>query len=408
MKKMKIICLKCNKLVKTEKGIKIHITTMHKRKRKTRKRQIRYAVKRIKKSIPQLQIVYNQTLENKQSIEEQIEETKELMRNLEKEYMQMRISREEFRQKLIDYRQTLHMLELRKQKEEKNKNETQKTILQKTWEPISSSKKLLSTEPKTSMEKKTRIQLEEFLKKQVNGISNSKRMRELEERIIELLNVFGLESKEVSKVSYNGIEEMISRFEELSRLVNLVYSEISNRTPIKQKEEKILPGTVEQEKKQEAKQEQKTTAISKTEINQIRQKAIPIKQIEPEINQKTTAITKIETKKIEPEKHEFGSRGIEKGAPKTIKEIAIKQPAKAVQAYTITTDLDKLLDFVKSRKQTTISIASKELGIKQSLLENYAQTLEEGCLIRTSIPPIGSMKLFDIEPESKKKKEQEE
>lgn len=101
-----------------------------------------------------VQVMYREIESQKKNIESEIKKNTELMKYLEHEFLTRKISEQMFTQKMFEYREKLHILNL-----EKKELENQKDELRETKEHIPAA-------PKISLDELSTSNIEELLKKQ--------------------------------------------------------------------------------------------------------------------------------------------------------------------------------------------------------------------------------------------------
>jgi len=93
------------------------------------------------------------------------------------------------------------------------------------------------------------------------------------------------------------------------------------------------------------------------------------------------------------------------------KKEEIKAIAKEISKHKIVTDFDKVLSFIRKKGKTTPIDIGKKFGLKKKRLNEILEVLEENKLIVLSYPPIGSVRVLDVNyvpPKKKKAKNNKE
>lgn len=139
------------------------------------------------------------------SVDEEIKETKDLMKNLEKQYLKQEISEDQFKSKLSDLKQKLYLLELRKKKEGKGK----KVIgLREVSMPVS--------------RKIKEGKVDSLIEQKLSGKVNENKIDEIERNIHTAMKKHDISEKEVSE-SIKSIDKgnLVEGFDRLLDLLEL-------------------------------------------------------------------------------------------------------------------------------------------------------------------------------------------
>ena len=192
-------------------------------------------------------------------------------------------------------------------------------------------------------------EMQRFLEKRF-GKSDRQKLESLEEKVQELMKRFHLSEREAeAEISKLDNSKVLGNFDKLIDLIEL---------------------------------EQKTQRLMQEHLELEKQKKLQAE-----------------------EKPEFGT-GFEPGMPKGKKE-EVKAIVAELEKHRIVTDFDQLLELVQRRGRVSEKEASAELQIPRERIRQCIDILEDSGLVRVEIPPIGPVRIFDLNyiPPKKQKKE---
>ena len=168
-------------------------------------------------------------------LDEQSFYTREMMKNLEKEFYRQHITEKELRERMLDYRQQLHLQELRKKKLEEAKAKGVTEVAKESAVPgVTAGSVVGKTDWRQMIESKA------------TGKVNEEKLSELESKMAELVEKNHISKKELEKdIASLDENKLLADFDKLINLMELEHQAKKMHEEPKQKVETIEPNRKE-------------------------------------------------------------------------------------------------------------------------------------------------------------------
>ena len=348
------------------------------KKEKAKEKPLRIVAERVEilppKEKKQAEAIEYPSIELKEgelNIEEQIDFVKEKIKHLKTQFYKRGIDEDEFKKKMFDYNEELHLLESEKSKGKKAINAAM----------------LGKIAPEKSF--KNKVEKERIIERIIERApSQSRRMPSPE--IVEKGGIitFGGKEDEEPRIERHIEPEIITLGEGIEKEKDF--------PSLRQTIERKIAGKVDNERLKSI----------ESKIDQLmRQYNISEKEIKSEVERldagqivkdfdKLVNLIELEhkaSKLSEPVSYNpFDQREQQK-----IKKEEAKTVIKEIQKHRIVTDLDRILGFVKENRTATVKDLSTKLNMDRKRIAENAEILEKHGLVRLEYPPIGEMRVYD-------------
>ena len=294
-----------------------------------------------------VKVIYSQMQDHKRDIDKEIEKIKALMDYCEKDYLKRKISEKEYRQKMLEYKEKIHILQIEKKDLENQKEELNTTanniqdVVSVNLDQIANTKNLeqLMIKQQQTLEKIATQSLAlqkhqeeaEFAKKKLENVPDSQK-----------INLF-LHEKATGKIDEEKLINVEGRLSNLMEKHNISEEDIE-REMRKQAPHKVV-GSVD--------------------------KLVDMLELEKKAN----SAEKIET-------------AMKVSSPiKRIKEI--KGIATDVKKHRIITDFDKVLMYILEKGKEDFGKIAKKVGMSRSRVDECCVILQKEGQIEIVYPTIG-------------------
>ncbi len=225
-----------------------------------------------KKALGGVKTIYRDMQSEKETVEKEIGQTKELMNYLEHDFLRRKINEDMFRKKMFEYREKLHVLSMEKKELLNQKNTLKKTAeqiapvsleevsetsnlekllerQQQTLEKIASQRPTViisgaGGKPLNSKQQAAFIQdalrgkasekIEKLLQEKAKGTIDEKKLGEVEGKISELMEKYGVSEHEIEEtISDTSTENLV---QSINKLVNIIELDRKANQQLKQGE----------------------------------------------------------------------------------------------------------------------------------------------------------------------------
>ncbi|MDO8538141.1 MAG: hypothetical protein Q7S21_04605 [archaeon] len=329
---------------------------------------------------------FEATKDGELNIQEQIDFANEKIKHLKTQFYKRAVSEEEFRKKMFDYNEEIHLLEI-----EQKKGKTTINLSKLGRQSIdaaaigSIASQMFKEKEKNSKEKIVERIIERSPRKRSSSLpevvekggiitfggkeeeekdtETFVRQRETEAPEIITLNESGknnsavkrfIESKAAGKIDNDRLQHIESKIDQLMKQYNI------SETEIKSEVERLDAGQL-------------------------------VKDFDKLIN-----LIELEHKANSLVQQPISYNPFDKTEQQLIKKQEVKSIIKEVQMHRIVTDLDRILSFVKENRTVSLKDINQKLNIDRKRITENAEILEKHGLIKIEYPPVGDMRLSDV------------
>ncbi|MFH1545650.1 MAG: hypothetical protein ABIE23_06225 [archaeon] len=331
--------------------------------------------------------------QQERDVDLEIEKMKERIKNLRMAYFKREVTEQEYRQKMYDYKEELHLLEVEnkrigERKKEEEKRKAAEPAKEEVRERVPEREGVETPRREMSEDDSRRLKaLDTFRKEFTAGPSSAPSTTVSPEPKEFDLGKFERKAPEDEKEG-TEIEKKISQIIEKKGVVGKVGE--TRLKKMEKKAEKLMS-------KYHIPEEEMEEAISKLGTKKLLadfDKLINLMELE----HKTHEL--VEVVKPEKEKSYIGS------ARPAVKE-EVKGVIRDIRKYRIITAFDKILSLVNQKGIAREKELVRELGMKKERVMECCEILKENGLLKIEYPPIGDTKIIskNYVPKKEKKKE---
>lgn len=302
------------------------------------------------KAVGGIKIIYSNISKQNEDINEKIRDVNHLMKTLETEYLKRRITDQEFRMRMLDHREKLKLLKLKKRDIAKQKKELKETTEKIRGVPgyeiipadLDSIAKFEVPEDVIIKKEKVGARLGKVVEKvEAAGAKPARALAPTRVRRI-------LEEKARGKINESRLLEIEEKIDRLMKTYNVPQTEIERRIE----------------------------DIDTTKVIDSFNKLINLIELEHK------------AKEIEASK----PVGMPKAFTETAKEVEkIKGMAIELKKHRIVTDFDRIISLVNKRGKIKLGEIAKNLNISKKRAEECCNLLEEEGLVEIEYPAIGDV-----------------
>ncbi|MDO8627086.1 MAG: hypothetical protein Q7K42_01345, partial [Candidatus Diapherotrites archaeon] len=326
---------------------------------------------------------FEQPKDGELNIREQIDFANEKIKHLKTQFYKRAVSEEEFRKKMFDYNEEIHLLEIEQKKgkttinpsklgrqsvdsaaigtlasqmfKEKEKNSKEKIVERIIERPA---RKRISSSPEVV--EKGGIITFGGKEEEEKDIETFVRQRETEEPEIITLQEGGrdssavkrfIESKAAGKIDNDRLQNIESKIDQLMKQYNISETEIRSE-------------------------------VERLDAGQL------VKDFDKLIN-----LIELEHKANSLAQQPISYNPFDKSEQQQIKKQEVKSIIKEVQMHRIVTDLDRILSFVKENRTVSLKDLNQKLNIDRKRITENAEILEKHGLVKIEYPPVGDMRI---------------
>jgi len=331
--------------------------------------------------------------QQERDVDLEIEKMKERIKNLRMAYFKREVTEQEYRQKMYDYKEELHLLEVEnkrigERKKEEEKRKAAEPAKEEVRERVPEREGVETPRREMSEDDSRRLKaLDTFRKEFTAGPSSAPSTTVSPEPKEFDLGKFERKAPEDEKEG-TEIEKKISQIIEKKGVVGKVGE--TRLKKMEKKAEKLMS-------KYHIPEEEMEEAISKLGTKKLLadfDKLINLMELE----HKTHELVEV----VKPEK-EKSYIGVTRPA---VKE-EVKGVIRDIKKYRIITAFDKILSLVNQKGIAREKELVRELGMKKERVMECCEILKENGLLKIEYPPIGDTKIIskNYVPKKEKKKE---
>lgn len=324
--------------------------------------------------------------EGELNIAEQISFVKEKIKHLKTQFYKRGIDEEEFRKKMFDYNEELHLLEVEQKKGKKTINPA---LLGKSFDSAAIGS--IASE----MFKQKQQPRERIIERVIERPSAKKTIISKPE-VIEKGGIITFGGKEEEK----DVETFVRREKEFEPEIISLGEENSkaNSESLRFAIERKAAGKVDVERLKSIESKidtlMKQYNISETEIKSEVERLDASKLVKD--FDKLINLIELEHKTNQLSQGAISYNPFDKTEQQQLKKQEVKSVIKEIQMHRIVTDLDRILSFVKENKTVALKDIFLKLNIDRKRIIENAEILEKNGLVKIDYPPVGDMRISDV------------